>query len=106
MKVLVICTAALLALVTVLVVVISNMRDNPLKEFLSALTRRPGVTAGLTLMSIPVNAAFDEIGIGELYDIALIVFLCIYWFGLFESLYNSNSSGRTSDVTAKGSGAV
>jgi hypothetical protein len=106
LKVLTICTAALIALVLVLVVVVSNMRDNPLKEFLSALTRRLGVTAGLTVMSIPINAAFDEIGIGELYDIGLVIFLCFYWFNFFKKLYNSTNSTvdrSTTSVTIKGS---
>ena len=83
---LVICTAALIALVLVLAVVVSNMRDNPLKDFLTDVTKHLGVTAELTAVSLPVNAVFDEIGIGELYDIGLIVFLCFYWFNFFKKL--------------------
>jgi hypothetical protein len=68
-------------LVGSLVLVSLLPEGNPLKQLLSALSARIGVTLAMTGMAVPIE--FIP-GVDALYDIATPIFLLYYWFTFFR----------------------
>jgi hypothetical protein len=83
LKVLVVSVAALVALTLVLLVIVAHPPGSPLKEILAALARRIGATAAISLLAAPLEPIP---GVDVLYDAAGVVFLAIYWFGIFKAI--------------------
>jgi hypothetical protein len=81
---------ALIALFVALLIVVSVMpKSNPLKMILAALAHRVGATAGLMMLD-PVATTVPVIG--EVWDIATIVWLIYFWYTFFKQLPGSNSA--------------
>jgi hypothetical protein len=77
---------ALIALLIVLLIVVSKLpNDNPLKMILSALSHRVGATAGLMVVD-PVATAVPVVG--EVWDLATIIWLIYFWYTFFKQLPN------------------
>jgi hypothetical protein len=83
LEVLVVSVAALVALTLLLLVIVAHLPGSPLKEILAALARRIGATAAVSLLAAPLEAIP---GVDVLYDAAGIVFLAIYWLGIFKAI--------------------
>lgn len=83
LEVLVVSVAALVALTLVLLVIVAHLPGSPLKEILAALARRIGATAVISLLAAPLQPIP---GVDVLYDAAGVVFLGIYWFGIFKAI--------------------
>jgi hypothetical protein len=83
LEVLVISVAALIALTFVLLVIVAHLPGSPLREILAALARRIGATAAISLLAAPVESIP---GVDVLYGAAGVVFLAIYWFGIFKAI--------------------
>ena len=84
LQTLVLCVAGLIALTMLLVVVVMNMRANPLKEVLTSLLWRLGVTAGVAAVAVPVQPIP---GVDGAYDIGSAIMLTVYWLGFFRDAY-------------------
>jgi hypothetical protein len=81
---------ALIALFVALLIVVSVMpKSNPLKMILAALAHRVGATAGLMILD-PVATTVPVIG--EVWDLATIVWLIYFWYTFFKKLPGSNSA--------------
>jgi hypothetical protein len=83
LEVLVISAAALVALTLVLIVIVAHLPGSPLKEILAALARRIAATAVISLLAVPLEPIP---GVDALYDAAGVVFLAIYWLGIFKAI--------------------
>jgi hypothetical protein len=83
LEVLVISAAALIALTLVLLVIVAHLPGSPLKDMLAALAKRIGATAAIALLGVPLEPIP---GVDVLYDAAGVVFLAIYWFGIFKTI--------------------
>jgi hypothetical protein len=83
LEVLVISVAALVALTLVLLVIVAHLPGSPLKEILAGLARRIGATAAVALLAVPLEPIP---GVDVLYDAAGVVFLAVYWFGIFKTI--------------------
>jgi hypothetical protein len=83
LEVLVISVAALVALTLVLLVIVAHLPGSRLKDILAALARRIGATAAIALLAVPLEPIP---GVDVLYDAAGVVFLAIYWFGIFKTI--------------------
>jgi hypothetical protein len=83
LEVLVISVVALVALTLVLLVIVAHLPDSPLKAILAALAKRIGATAAISLLAGPLEPIP---GVDVLYDVAGVVVLAIYWFGMFKAI--------------------
>jgi hypothetical protein len=81
LKVLVICFTALTALFIVLIVLVNFLPRSPLRDILGALSKRIGVTAAVTVISIPIDFVP---GADVVYDVLSIIFLAWYWFRIIK----------------------
>src|SRR5450432_3233798 len=81
---------ALIVLFVALLIVVSVMpKSNPLKMILAALAHRVGATAGLMMLD-PIATTVPVIG--EVWDLATIVWLIYFWYTFFKQLPGSNSA--------------
>jgi hypothetical protein len=79
---------ALIVLFVALLIVVSVMpKSNPLKMILAALAHRVGATAGLMMLD-PIATTVPVIG--EVWDLATIVWLIYFWYTFFKQLPGSN----------------
>jgi hypothetical protein len=77
-------TAAMTALLIVLIVVVSKMpNDNPLKRVLTALSYRVGATAAAGALAVPIEPIP---GLDVLYDVGAPILLLLYWVSFFRNL--------------------
>lgn len=83
LEVLIISMAALVALILVLIVIVAHLPGSPLKEILAALAKRIGATAAISLLAVPLEPIP---GVDVLYDASSVVFLAVYWFGIFKTI--------------------
>ena len=83
LEVLVISVVALVALTLVLLVIVAHLPGSPLKEILVALARRIGATAAISLLAGPLEPIP---GVDVLYDVAGVVLLAVYWFGIVKAI--------------------
>lgn len=93
---------ALIALFVALLIVASVMpKSNPLKIILAALAHRVGATAGLMILD-PVATTVPVIG--EVWDLATIVWLIYFWYTFFKQLSIVRAAGSNSakDTTPSG----
>jgi hypothetical protein len=86
LEVLVISVAALVALTLVLIVIVWNLPGSPLKEILSALAKRIGATAAVSLLAIPLEPIP---GVDAVYDAVGLVFLALYWISIVKAIANA-----------------
>ncbi len=85
-------TAAMTALLIVLIVVVSKLPDdNPLKRVLTALSYRVGATAAAGAIAIPIEPIP---GLDTLYDIGVPIALLVYWISFFRTAYLAASAPR------------
>jgi hypothetical protein len=81
LKVLVICFTVLTALFLLLIVLVRFLPRSPWRDILDAISKRIGVTAAVTAVSIPVDFVP---GVDVAYDVVSLIFLIWYWFRLIK----------------------
>jgi len=90
LQTLVLCVAGLIALTMVLFVVVMNMKSNPLRDVLTSLLWRLGVTAGVAAVAVPVQPIP---GVDGAYDVGSALLLAIYWLGFLRDAYLAMRGG-------------
>jgi len=80
-KTLVICFTVLTVLFILLIVLVSFLPRSPLRDILGAISKRIGITAAVTAVSIPVDFVP---GFDVAYDVISLIFLVWYWFRLIK----------------------
>jgi hypothetical protein len=88
LKVLVICGSALTALFIILIVLINFLPRSPLRDILGAVSGRIGVTAAITVVSIPVDFVP---GVDVAYDVISLIFLIWYWLRIIKVIEEAYS---------------
>jgi hypothetical protein len=83
LDVVVLCVTGLIALVLVLIVAVCYLPDSPVKDVMSAVTKRIGATAAVAAVGIPIEPIP---GLDGLYDIGALLFLAVYWFGVLKEI--------------------
>jgi hypothetical protein len=85
LQTLVLCLTGLIVALMVLVVVIMNMKPNPLRDLLVSLLWRLGATLGLAMIAPPIQAVPV---VDVTYDVGGLILLIMCWIGFFKDFSN------------------
>lgn len=93
LQTLVLCITGLIVALMVLVVVIMNMKSNPLRDLLVSLLWRLGATLGLAVVAPPIQA-IPLVDVS--YDVGSLILLIMCWIGFFKELSNAMRGKKAS----------
>ena len=103
LTVLVLCFTALIVAAMVLLVIVLRMKPNPLKELLTALLWRLGVTVAVTAVGLPIQPVPVVDGA---YDLAGALTLAVYWLLFFHDVSRALKRDRPSTPPMKTVGPI
>ena len=83
LEVALIVAGSLIGLTMVLVVLVVSLPDNPLRDVVTALAKRLGTTAALTVLAAPMELIP---GVDVLYDATGALLVVWYWATLFKDV--------------------